>query len=263
MTAFFCLKGGISKTSTTAATSIALSNLRPDPVLALDANPDAGDLAERLTGERVNGIVPLAREAQTISSAAELGRFTRTVGRLTVLPGEPNPVLGDSLSAEDFRRVMQVVQRYYSMVQIDCGTGVTHPLMAGILSVASTVVVPASWSITGAKRAAETLEWLGENGYPQLANSAVVVLTAKEVVSRQVDREAVLAHLGAAADLIVVPADEHMADGAVIDWGALKPATRDAYLEIAAAIVKRFPDPHAAATAAPISTMRSHAVALS
>ena len=55
VTAFFCLKGGVSKTSTTAATSIALSNLRPDPVFAIDANPDAGDLAERIIGRKLNG----------------------------------------------------------------------------------------------------------------------------------------------------------------------------------------------------------------
>lgn len=243
VTAFFCLKGGISKTSTTAATSIALSNLRPDPVFAMDANPDAGDLAERLTGERDSGIVPLAREIETITSLAELSRFTRSVGRLTVLPGEPNPVLGDSLSAGDFCRVMEVIHRYYSLVQVDCGTGVTHPLMSGILQVASTVVVPAAWSITGARRAAETLVWLAENGYEHLAGNAIVVLTAKDIVSRNVDRDAVLEHLGGGSDLIVVPADEHMADGGVIDWHQLRPDTREAYLDIAAAITRRFPEP--------------------
>ena len=53
-------------------------------------------------------------------------------------------------------------------------------------------------------------------------------------------REAVLTHLGRAADLIVVLADEHMADGSVIGWELLRPATREAYLDIAAAIVRRF-----------------------
>ena len=242
VTAFFCLKGGISKTSTTAATSIAMANLRPDPVFAIDANPDAGDLAERLVGQSRAGITELSRHVEAIGSLDDLSRYSVTAGRLTMLPGEPNPALGDSLSAEDFRRIMGVVQRYYNVVQVDCGTGVTHPLMSGILEFADTVVIPASWSITGAKRAAETIQWLETHGFSRLARTSIVVLTAKDLVSRSVDKEAVRAHLSQAADLIVVPSDPHVADGALIDWEQLGPRTREAYLDIAAAITRRFPE---------------------
>lgn len=240
VTAFFCLKGGISKTSTTAATSIALADLRPDPVFAIDANPDAGDLAERLLGEQRAGITALAEAVDGIDSLEALSNYTATAGRLTVLPGEPNPTLGDSLGSEDFERIMNVVRRYYSFVQVDCGTGVTHPLMSGILRYADTAVIPAAWSITGAKRAAETIAWLRENGFEHLARTSIVVLTAKDIVSRNVDKEAVLRHLDDAADLVVVPADPHVADGAQLEWDMLQPATREAYLEIAAAITSRF-----------------------
>lgn len=242
VTAFFCLKGGISKTSTTAATSIAMANLRPDPVFAIDANPDAGDLAERLVGQSRAGITELSAGIDRIDSLDALSRYTLTAGRLTMLPGEPNPELGDSLSSEDFRRIMGVVQRYYNVVQVDCGTGVTHPLMRGILEFADTVVIPASWSITGARRAAETILWLKTHGFERLARTSIVVLTAKDLVSRSVDKEAVRSYLSQAADLIVVPSDPHVADGALIDWEQLAPATKEAYLDIAASITKRFPD---------------------
>ncbi|GAB49732.1 MinD/ParA family ATP-binding protein [Mobilicoccus pelagius] len=240
VTAFFCLKGGISKTSTTAATSIALSDLRPDPVFAIDANPDAGDLAERLVGEKLSGIAALARDIDDVDSLEALSRYTATRGRLTVLPGEPNPMLGDSLRADDFDAVVQVVQRYHSFVQVDCGTGVTHPLMEGVLRYADTVVIPAAWSVTGAKRAAETIDWLRDHGFAHLADTCIVVLTAKDIVSGAVDKDAVLDHLSRAADVIVVPADPHVADGALLDWESLQPATREAYLDIAAAITRRF-----------------------
>lgn len=244
VTAFFCLKGGISKTSTTAATSIALADLRPDPVFAIDANPDAGDLAERLVGEKLAGITRLARDVDKVDSLDALSRYTATSGRLTLLPGEPNPTLGASLSSRDFENVMHVVQRYYSFVQIDCGTGVTHPLMAGILRFANTVVIPAAWSITGAKRAAESIEWLEDNGFEDLARTSIVVLTAKDIVSRSVEKEAVLQHLWKAGDLIVVPSDPHVADGARLEWEQLRPETREAYLDIAAAITGRFSSHH-------------------
>ncbi|SNV16891.1 MinD/ParA family ATP-binding protein [Dermatophilus congolensis] len=240
VTAFFCLKGGISKTSTTAATSLALSDLRPDPVFAIDANPDAGDLAERLVGESHAGISALARDIDSIHSLEALSKYTVTTGRLTMLPGEPNPVLGDSLRAQDFKRILDVVGTYYSLVQVDCGTGVTHPLMSGILEHTDTAVIPAAWSITGARRAAETIAWLRANGFTRLAGSSIVVLTAKDLVSGQVDRGAVLHHLRKAADLIVVPADPHVADGAQLSWEKLQRPTQEAYLDIAAAITSRF-----------------------
>lgn len=240
VTAFFCLKGGVGKTSTTAATSMALANLRPDPVFAIDANPDAGDLAERLVGTACTGITNLAKEVDAVRSLEDLSRFTVTSGRLTVLPGDPNPVLGDSLGAGDFERILDVVGTYYSLVQVDCGTGVTHPLMGGVLAHAGTVVIPATWSITGARRAAETVDWLHGNGFAHLAASCIVVLTAKDVVSRRVDRDAVLHHLGTSADLVVVPPDPHVADGARLDWEHLAKPTREAYLEIAAALADRF-----------------------
>lgn len=254
VTAFFCLKGGVSKTSTTAATSIALADLRPDPVFAVDANPDAGDLSERLVGRQLSGISALARDVDRISSLEDLSRYTTTAGRLTVLPGEPNPVLGDSLSSTDFERVLGVVRRFYSCVQVDCGTGVTHPLMGGILKYTTTAVIPAAWSVTGARRAAETLDWLADNGFEHLARTSIVVLTAKDVVSSSVDKNAVLEHLGKAADLIVVPADPHMADGGTIEWDLLKPKTREAFLDIAEAITRRFDGP--APTPAPERTHR-------
>lgn len=240
VTAFFCLKGGISKTSTTAATSLALADLRPDPVFAIDANPDAGDLVERLVGSSHAGISALARNIDDIRSLEDLSRYTVTTGRLTVLPGEPNPVLGDSLRAEDFEKVLEVVGTYYSLVQVDCGTGVTHPLMRGILAHTDTAVIPAAWSITGARRAAETIDWLADNGFDALAQSSVVVLTAKDIVSKNVDRDAVLHHLRRAADLVVVPADPHVADGAQLHWEQLARPTQEAYLDIAAAITRRF-----------------------
>lgn len=242
-TAFFCLKGGISKTSTTAATSIALSNLRPDPVFAIDANPDAGDLSERLVGRQLSGITALAREIDEVDSREDLSRYTVTSARLTLLPGEPNPVLGGSLSSHDFERILTAIRRYYSYVQVDCGTGVTHPIMSGILKYATTAVIPAAWSVTGARRAAETIAWLQDNGFEDLARSSIVVLTAKDVVSRSVDKEAVLEHLSQAADLVVVPADPHLADGGTIDWDQLRPKTREAFLDIAEAITRRFDTP--------------------
>ncbi|HEV7791135.1 MAG TPA: AAA family ATPase, partial [Pseudonocardia sp.] len=45
------LKGGVGKTTVSAVLGLTLAEHRGDRVVALDANPDAGTLADRLTGE--------------------------------------------------------------------------------------------------------------------------------------------------------------------------------------------------------------------
>lgn len=46
--AVLSLKGGVGKTTTTVGLGATLSSLRGDRVIALDANPDLGTLANRV-----------------------------------------------------------------------------------------------------------------------------------------------------------------------------------------------------------------------
>lgn len=240
VTTYLCLKGGIAKTSTCAGTALTAAAHRPEAVVAGDFNPDAGDLAERVLGrEGLAGVNRLAEQVDRVHSIAELSRFLETEGRLTVLPGEPDPQLGESLSSHQFNAVIEVLSCYYSSIHVDAGTGITHPIMPGILARTDTLVVPAAYSITGAKRAADTLKWLRNNKFERLADSAIVALTAKDQVSRDVDKAAVRAQFDGAS-LVVVPQDPHLADGALVRLDRMQPGTREAFAEIAALIADRY-----------------------
>ncbi|UKA74576.1 hypothetical protein LFT46_15625 [Arthrobacter sp. FW306-07-I] len=71
-----------------------------------------------------------------------------------------------------------------------------------------------------------------------LARDAIVVITDKDEVSSQVDKDAIEEHLaGICRELIAVPHDRGVADGDLVTLDVLKPETRRAYKEIAAAIV--------------------------
>ena len=242
VTTYLCLKGGIAKTSTCIGVAKFCAQLSPDSVFAGDFNPDAGDLAERAVGDDLAGVAgvnPLAQQVDAIHSVGELSRYTSSADRLTVLPGEPDPQLGESLTSTEFNAILDLVGRYYSNVHVDAGTGMTHPIMKGILAETDTVVVPASYSISGAKRAAETIEWLRRNGFARLADNAIVALTANQNVSGLVDKAAVR---GLFPDnrVVVVPQDPHVADGAAIRLEQMRPETRDAYGEIAAMLSDRW-----------------------
>lgn len=241
VTTYLCLKGGITKTTTCIGTALTAAQYRPEAVVAGDFNPDAGDLAERVTGrEGLAGVNQLAQHVDSVTSIGDLSRYLYSEGRLTVLPGEPDPKLGESLTSAQFNAVIEILSSYYSSIHVDAGTGMTHPIMPGILARTDTLVVPAAYSITGAKRAYETLAWLRSNGFGRLASSAIVALTERDLVSREVDKNAVLA-IFEGIPVVKVPADRHLADGAQVHLEQMQPRTREAFAEIAALIADRYP----------------------
>nr|BFE44753.1 hypothetical protein GCM10017547_26460 [Pseudarthrobacter oxydans] len=243
-TAVLSLKGGIGKTSTTVGVGLTLAEYRGDAPCAIDANPDSGDLVERALGEGIyqqatpRTITDLLRNIETIDSLTALARYMHHAGRLHLIAGEQDPEVSDSLTAEEYLRIRKLISAYYSVALTDCGTGVTHNAMSGILQSADNLVIAAGYAVSGAKRARSTLQWLASHGYEDLARNAIVVITDKDEVSSRVDKDAIEEHLaGICRELIAVPHDRGVADGDLVTLDVLKPETRRAYKEIAAAIV--------------------------
>ncbi|WP_082071846.1 MinD/ParA family protein [Pseudarthrobacter chlorophenolicus] len=243
-TAILSLKGGIGKTSTTVGVGLTLAEFRGDAPCAIDANPDSGDLVERALGEGIyqqaspRTITDLLDNIESIDSLTALARYMHHAGRLHLIAGEQDPEVSDSLTAEEYLRIRKLISGYYSVALTDCGTGVTHNAMSGILQSADNLVIAAGYAVSGAKRARSTLQWLAGHGYEDLARNAIVVITDKDEVSSRVDKDAIEDHLaGICRQLIAVPHDRGVADGDLVTLDVLKPETRRAYKEIAAAIV--------------------------
>ncbi|WP_396021303.1 MinD/ParA family protein [Arthrobacter sp. ES1] len=243
-TAVLSLKGGIGKTSTTVGVGLTLAEFRGDPPCAIDANPDSGDLVERALGEGIyqqqspRTITDLLKNIESIDSLTALARYMHHAGRLHLIAGEQDPEVSDSLTAEEYLQIRKLISGYYSVALTDCGTGVTHNAMSGILQSADNLIIAAGYAVSGAKRARSTLHWLADHGYEELARNAIVVITDKDEVSSRVDKDAIEDHLsGICRQLIAVPHDRGVADGDLVTLDVLRPETRRAYREIAAAIV--------------------------
>ena len=243
-TAILSLKGGIGKTSTTVGVGLTLAEFRGDPPCAIDANPDSGDLVERALGEGIyqqaspRTITDLLANIEGVDSLTALARYMHHAGRLHLIAGEQDPEVSDSLTAAEYLRIRKLISNYYSVALTDCGTGVTHNAMSGILQSADNIIIAAGYAVSGAKRARSTLHWLASHGYEDLARNAIVVITDKDEVSSRVDKDAIEEHLaGICRQLIAVPHDRGVADGDLVTLDVLKPETRRAYKEIAASIV--------------------------
>lgn len=242
-----CLKGGIGKTTTSLGLGLTLARYRADQVLGIDMNPDAGDLADRaLSHAQVEAMSPRtvtdvlrAIRADTIHDLTELNRYTLTSDRLHLIAGEQAPEVSESITTADYEAVRDVVDRFYPLTLTDCGTGVTHPAMRGILDRTDQVIVASGWAVSGAKRAERTLDWLAaQEPYRDLAERAVVVLTESARVPKDINREQIAAQLGNKCRAVhLVPFDPVLSLGDHVSLPALAKRTRVAYIELAATVV--------------------------
>jgi hypothetical protein len=84
--AVMSIKGGVGKTTVAACLGLTLAEHRGDRIVVLDANPDAGTLAERLTGEAGVTVRELLRDLDRIHSWSDMSRYTSLAGRCRSSP---------------------------------------------------------------------------------------------------------------------------------------------------------------------------------
>lgn len=232
-------KGGVGKTTVTTLLGMTMATLRHDRVVAVDANPDRGTLAERVpyrSGYTVRDVVTRAGEIETF---ADLSQFvSRDATRLDVLASDTDPATAEAFGEDDYKVVASVLARHYSIVLTDCGTGMVHSVMRGTLDLADSLVLVSGASVDEARLASETLTWLEAHGYSGLVREAVVALNAATPRAAALVVGEVRRHFETRCRVVVhVPYDPHLAEGAEIDAGRLEEATTDAVLELAAHVV--------------------------
>ena len=235
------IKGGVGKTTVSTLLGLVMAENRGDRVIVLDANPDAGTLADRLTGESSVTVRELLRDYDRIHSWTEVSRYTSLAGRLQVLASEQDPAAGDAFSREEYEHICALLDRYFNIVITDSGTGLVHSAMEGTLKLADSVIIVGAPTVDGAGRASKTLDWLFAHGHGSLAADAVAVLSCDRT-SADVDRERIRAHFAARCRAVVeIPHDPHLATGGRVELARLRPATRRAAYELAALMADRFP----------------------
>ena len=234
------MKGGIGKTTVTAGLGLTLAEHRGDRIVALDANPDAGTLADRLTGHCGITVREFIQNLDTIKSWTDIAHYTSLAGRLQVLASEQDPAMSEAFSRGEYEAVCEVLTGFYNVILTDSGTGLVHSAMGGALDGTKTLVIAASPTVDGASRSSKTLDWLIAHGYDGLVARAVVALSCDRS-SRYVDRAAIVEHFRARCHAVVeIPPDPHLAIGGLIDLEELRQDTREAFLRLAAAVAEQF-----------------------
>lgn len=244
--AVMSLKGGVGKTTAAVGLGSTLASLRGDRVIAVDGNPDRGTLSDKVRLETSATIRDLLNERAQVSRYADVRAFTsQASSRLEILASDRDPGVSVAFSADDYRAVARVLEHYYSICITDCGTGLLHSAMAGILELADQIVLVSSPSVDGARSASATLDWLEAHSYGDLVRNGVVVLSMIRQKSKSsVDLDRLEAHFAARCRAVIrVPYDSHLEEGAEVELDMLNSDTADAYLELAATVGDGFAVP--------------------
>jgi MinD-like ATPase involved in chromosome partitioning or flagellar assembly len=233
-------KGGVGKTTVTTLLGMALADARDDRIIAVDANPDRGTLAERIarsSGKTVRDLVKVRAEVTGYNDISTI--VARDETRLDVLASDTDPRVSEAFNDRDYHDVASLAAHYYSIVLTDTGTGIVHSVMGATLDLADQLVVVAGLSVDEARLASETLTWLEANGYSEQVRSAVVVLNTARPGTPLVQMDELEAHFRTRVRAVVrMPYDPHIAAGSAISFSELQPETRTAARELAATVVE-------------------------
>jgi len=242
------VKGGVGKTVVTEGLGSTLSSIRGDRVIAVDLDPDVGNLISRHGRESaltLNDLVADSSLTRYLDVRAHTSQ-NKVNGRggLEVLTGPDYARTEMPLLREEFDALMPILKEHYSLVLMDTGSGLKTNLMSSILRQSRALVLVANTSIDALESTQVTLEWLRNNGHQELLDTTVLVLNnthrgkpnidvdkAVEQFSRQIRPERI----------IVMPFDSHIHEGKQITLELLSAKSRRRYLELAAAIANLFP----------------------
>jgi MinD-like ATPase involved in chromosome partitioning or flagellar assembly len=137
-------KGGCGKTTSTfLAGNVLASHLRLR-ALAVDLNPDFGTLAD-LAPDRARApmsLVELLRDKDGIGSPGELRPYvSRLPSGLHLLAAPPDPAVMAQMTPELYGELLAFLRRFYEVILLDLGTGVTAPIATFAVEHADQVVV--------------------------------------------------------------------------------------------------------------------------
>ena len=234
-------KGGVGKTTVTTLLGMALADARDDRIIAVDANPDRGTLAERISrssGKTVRDLVKVRSEVTGYNDISNI--VARDETRLDVLASDTDPRVSEALNDRDYHDVASLAAHYYSIVLTDTGTGIVHSVMGATLDLADQLVV-----VVGPQR---------RRSAPRLRDAHVardqrlLRAGAQRRSSCSTTRGPEHRSCGwtssrgtsarACATVVRIPYDPHIAAGSAISFRDLQPATRLAARDLAASVVE-------------------------
>ncbi|MDN5758120.1 MAG: AAA family ATPase [Tomitella sp.] len=135
--------GGYGKTTIALLMGMELADRRKGKVLAVDAAPGYGSLADRAgTRSEHAGTVRTAIDAVHTAGAVRIrDHAMRLPSGLDVLASDNTAADGSILTGADYELLMQEASGQYDMIVTDCSAGITSSVSAAALRTADALVI--------------------------------------------------------------------------------------------------------------------------
>jgi MinD-like ATPase involved in chromosome partitioning or flagellar assembly len=250
--AVLTLKGGAGKTTVTATLGQVFASIRADGIIAVDADPDAGDLPLRtaLHPNNLSMMEMLDTEPDDLRQHDQVQRFLSTTDSdLHVLANGWRADGHRVLVPEDIRDVWEIASHYYSMLLWDGDKALNSPVVREMLEKSNALVLLVEASNPGAFKAGQAIDWLRNHGYEGLLARTVLLINETTADTRLNTQALTTVLARQQLKLHHIPFDKHLDEGLSVDLHKLKKKTRQAFENLAAMLADDFsvPQPPVAA----------------
>jgi MinD-like ATPase involved in chromosome partitioning or flagellar assembly len=222
--AFNAGKGGVGTTTVAMGVATAFAALREDPTVLVDAHSGTASLGQMLG-------VPAALTGRDLVADAEAAP-TIVPGGLRVVDGSG---WGTPLRRADVPPLLDRLGRDHTFTLVDVGNDPGEAAYAALARSDQTVIVTCAgaWGLSSARVAAARLRDVDTFA---IDRAIYVVVCTNDESYRKVHREVMQQLAQGPVRAVVVPPDPELAAGQPFDPSRVRPATREAMLEVAAAI---------------------------
>lgn len=237
------LKGGAGRTVVSMALGSTLSKVRGDRILAIDADPAAGNLGDRCPRQSSATIADLLADPNIVRYS-DIRAYTNTNStNLEVLASPTFSAASRPLDDPDWHRAVEAASRHYNIIVSDCGANLFAPPTRAVLSSGAHLVIVTSASADGVRQVGTTLEWLWHNGYQEAINRACVVINHINRRASNIDIDDVVQRFQQylpTQRVIALPWDKHIANDIEIQLELIGTTYRRRMTELAAALSDNF-----------------------
>ncbi|WP_162925061.1 MinD/ParA family ATP-binding protein [Mycetocola zhujimingii] len=238
-------KGGAHKTTATLLLAATFGTHRGGSTLAWDNNETRGTLGWRAQPARhQNTAVDLLRDLSRFNDVrnAQLGdldNYVRAQGstQFDVLASDEDAAASSTIDASAFTELHHTLSRFYRVIVVDTGNNMRASNWEAALNAADQLVIVSTIREDTAASAAWLVDALYEKGHEQKVREAVTVLASPSKVSDPELNRRLDQHFRSQTRAVhYVPHDDALVDGGTLNFDALAPSTREAWLQVTASV---------------------------
>ncbi|QHK21534.1 hypothetical protein GU243_19595 [Pseudarthrobacter psychrotolerans] len=240
-------KGGAHKTTATLLLAATLGIQRGGYTLAWDNNETRGTMGWRAplaghAGTAVDLMQEVDRfEDPVLGRIGDLDRFVRYQGsaQFDVLASDEDAAGAATIGSREFDRLHTALRRFYRIIMVDTGNNMRSSNWEAAVAAADELVIVSTVREDTVASAVWLVDGLRERGYEDKVRNAVTLLAAPSLKTDLQLHDRTRTHFESLTrEVLDVPYDKSLVSGGPLNYQALLPATREAWLRASAAVMR-------------------------